>query len=331
MDQVIYIPNEIILHILSFSSYEDKALRMNLVCTFWNNVLDDTNHWKGNCLQLMHESNLDTMLKIVEKRLQNTLGQNISKLSILKRIYFDCRHNALEFNTTNCTKYSGFRMSDLPSEGSSGPLQFIQCISDAGGGTVFRYELPTKKRVRRWHMDRNVQTFTPIPLHLYRCVPLFYLEMTILTHSDACAIGLAVDNYDMGLQPGWRYGSCGYHADDGGVYVQEGHTHKYFEPYHIGDTVGIGVLAKDRTVFATKNGRFLGVMCIADMDMHVTLGMWEQMEVRVNLGKESFVFDLTTLFEEPLFTTIETAKADVPHVKSRRYMPRPLPPNFVSI
>jgi len=45
-----------------------------------------------------------------------------------------------------------------------------------------------------------------------------YLYSEIVSAGEKCAIaiGLVPENYPHGLQPGWRRGSIGYHADDGG-------------------------------------------------------------------------------------------------------------------
>jgi len=47
------------------------------------------------------------------------------------------------------------------------------------------------------------------------CVSL-YSEIVSAGEKCAIGIGLVPENYPQGQQPGWRRGSIGYHADDGG-------------------------------------------------------------------------------------------------------------------
>jgi len=45
---------------------------------------------------------------------------------------------------------------------------------------------------------------------------LLCLEIVSAGEKGAITIGLVPEHYPEGHQPGWRRGSIGYHADDGG-------------------------------------------------------------------------------------------------------------------
>jgi len=65
---------------------------------------------------------------------------------------------------------------------------------------------------------------------------------------------------DPGYFPGWDQHSYGYHGKDGALYFKNSkgfQIHK-FPAFGPGDTVGCGVDYKQRAIFFTRNGRFLG-------------------------------------------------------------------------
>jgi hypothetical protein len=73
-------------------------------------------------------------------------------------------------------------------------------------------------------------------------------------------IGFCVLGPDLflGGMPGWTFGSCGYHGDDGGKLNGSGIPLPYGPTYGKGDVVGCGVNFNDNSAFFTKNGQHLG-------------------------------------------------------------------------
>src|SRR5205823_14132407 len=60
--------------------------------------------------------------------------------------------------------------------------------------------------------------------------------------------------------PGWN-GDWAYHGDDGNKYDGTGRGEKYGPRYTKGDRIGCGVDFRDRTIYYTKHGKFLGKQC----------------------------------------------------------------------
>ncbi|KAJ8108493.1 hypothetical protein OPT61_g8136 [Boeremia exigua] len=101
------------------------------------------------------------------------------------------------------------------------------------------------------------------------CVPpasakreIYYFEVKILTESRSKLLGLGFCNKRLldGTMPGWYDISCGYHGDDGALFINSG-TGKFptndFGPsgmYGVGDTVGAGLNMATGEVFFTLNG-----------------------------------------------------------------------------
>lgn len=59
--------------------------------------------------------------------------------------------------------------------------------------------------------------------------------------------------------------SCGYHGDDGGVFIEcFTHAKLLWERYSSGTTIGCGVYMPLRKVFYTRNGQFVGMKKMED-------------------------------------------------------------------
>jgi hypothetical protein len=71
-----------------------------------------------------------------------------------------------------------------------------------------------------------------------------------------CTSGPDVLSYGM---PGWAFGSCGYHGDDGAKLNGSGLPLPYGPKYGEGDVVGCGLDFTNDTAFFTKNGEHLGM------------------------------------------------------------------------
>jgi len=109
---------------------------------------------------------------------------------------------------------------------------------------------------------------------------------------DCVAIGLATQEYEpRDTLPGWDTCSFGYHSDNGGLYHGSGSRRQRTESFGPGDTVGMGVDYVAKTIFVTKNGRFLGyaydvftMKFLATKDLYPVVGMCSKDTVHVNYG-----------------------------------------------
>ena len=91
---------------------------------------------------------------------------------------------------------------------------------------------------------------------------VFYFEVTINAPEDSgeppeMAIGLARQSeIDMFQEEYEDLGSCAWHSNDGGVYLEEDMV-EYLESYASGDTVGCGYSRASNSLVWTKNGSLL--------------------------------------------------------------------------
>ena len=97
---------------------------------------------------------------------------------------------------------------------------------------------------------------------------LNYYEYLIIDRGQEASIGIGVGerNYPMSRMPGWNRNSCGYHADDGKLYHENGMGRVFGPTCTTGDRMGCGVdFDSDCSygyvnVFFTKNGKQVGEM-----------------------------------------------------------------------
>ena len=115
---------------------------------------------------------------------------------------------------------------------------------------------------------------------------------------DCVAVGLATEGFSQSeMLPGWDRKSYGYHGDDGAIFHGRGRALKNFGPsFGVGDTVGCGLDLRQREIFFTLNGKFLGAP-FRDVDpsleLYPTVGIDANATVRFNFGLDSpFAFCL---------------------------------------
>ena len=96
---------------------------------------------------------------------------------------------------------------------------------------------------------------------------LNYFEYVIENIGKESAIGIGVGerDYSMSAMPGWNPNSCGYHADDGKLFLEAGRGTEFASTCTTGDSMGCGVdfdceqaEAGSVSVFFTKNGQQVG-------------------------------------------------------------------------
>lgn len=101
--------------------------------------------------------------------------------------------------------------------------------------------------------------------------------------------------------PGWIEGSYGYHGDDGCAFSGNGQRGESFgPPFGAGATVGLGIDTRTRTLYATLNGRLLGVAARnlqLQPETHAplvpTIGVDYPTKLSINFGQTPFVFRLS--------------------------------------
>ena len=95
---------------------------------------------------------------------------------------------------------------------------------------------------------------------------LNYFEYLILDRGQEASIGIGVGerSYPTGRMPGWNRNGCGYHADDGKLYHENGLGRAFGPTCTNGDRMGCGVdfdadCGPDHVnIFFTKNGKQVG-------------------------------------------------------------------------
>lgn len=122
---------------------------------------------------------------------------------------------------------------------------------------------------------------------------------------DCVAIGLSKSQFQLeGKMPGWDAASYGYHSDDGGAFHDAGSMlFKCGPSFGAGDVVGCGLdysVGDDSAdIFFTLNGSSLGSAFHGVRgSFYPTVGVDSACPVRLNFGREPFVFDLATASKE---------------------------------
>jgi Ran-binding protein 9/10 len=107
--------------------------------------------------------------------------------------------------------------------------------------------------------------------------------------------------------PGWLSTSYGYHGDDGNIY-HAGNGKSYGPTFATGDVIGCYINLREQLIFYTRNGQLLDVAFTHTTfgtpdksvreDIYPMIALYSPGEhVRINFGKESFVFNITDYVE----------------------------------
>ena len=134
-----------------------------------------------------------------------------------------------------------------------------------------------------------------------RNIDNYYFEMHVDDQGEDACIGIGLSNGEVdtrnGRMPGWDSSSIGYHADDGGIFHDDGYHKEIIEPYGTGDTVGcmaerVHVSGNSYLrVYFTKNGSALkSTRWLADDDYYPTIGLGSRgAKVTPNMGINGFL------------------------------------------
>ncbi|EOA20630.1 hypothetical protein CARUB_v10000942mg [Capsella rubella] len=108
------------------------------------------------------------------------------------------------------------------------------------------------------------------------------------------AIGFTTDSFRIARQPGWEVNTCGYHGEDGQIYLGKRQGEAFGPTYTTGDTVGGGINYDLQEFFFTVNGSLVGyVSKYIKGPLFPTVAVHSQNEeVTVNFGQEKFAFDI---------------------------------------
>ncbi|KAL1196063.1 Ran-binding protein M [Cardamine amara subsp. amara] len=123
----------------------------------------------------------------------------------------------------------------------------------------------------------------------------YYFEMYV---KDAgvkgqVAIGFTTDTFRIARHPGWELNTCGYHGEDGLIYLGKRQGEPFGPTYSTGDTVGGGINYDSQEFFFTVNGTLVGTVSkYIKGPLFPTVAVHSQNEeVTVNFGQEKFAFD----------------------------------------
>ncbi|KAJ0233212.1 SPla/RYanodine receptor [Hirschfeldia incana] len=109
------------------------------------------------------------------------------------------------------------------------------------------------------------------------------------------AIGFTNDSFKTGRHPGWELNTCGYHGEDGLIYLGKRQGEAFGPAYKTGDTVGAGINYDSQEFFFTVNGTLVGTVSKyikVKGPLFPTVAVHSQNEeVTVNFGQEKFAFD----------------------------------------
>lgn len=138
--------------------------------------------------------------------------------------------------------------------------RFQPCDMDVVGRTTMDRILVDPELQTAW-LDEDPHSRGPgllragVPLSLEAAT---YFEIEIVASGDdgSIGIGLVPFDYPFGNQPGWKDGSIGYHADDGGIFIEQGSASKIKSKCQMGDRMGCGIemVNGQQFVYFTKNG-----------------------------------------------------------------------------
>ncbi|XP_058097411.1 ran-binding protein M homolog isoform X2 [Magnolia sinica] len=147
---------------------------------------------------------------------------------------------------------------------------------------------------------------------------MYYFEIFVKNagQKGQIAIGFTNEHFKMRRQPGWEANSCGYHGDDGLLYLGHGKGETFGPTFTSGDTIGGGINYASQEFFFTKNGKLVGTVPRKEVkgSLFPTIAVHSQNEeVNVNFGQQPFAFDIEAFaLEERLKQQMLIEKISLP-------------------
>jgi hypothetical protein len=282
---VVILPDEILQLIFEFVPIPDLVVNISLVSQLWYDLVANAEFWRKQCDTLLHPTNVNAYLQVLRKIPELLYADEVSLLKILSLDIL--RTQIPKFMTTNDERDGHIR-------------RFINNVPNK----ITEYQYTEEDRGFLFGFDSNIISDVPLPTSFAK-IPLAYAEMTMI-EGEFATIGLAHKAYPSNKQPGWQPGSCGFHGDDGGIFVgPTGSSTFKSEKYTKGDTVGVGIYARSKEIFFTKNGSLQMIACKLpndEEDLHICVGMWNSVHVKMNFGQEPFQFDLSVMMDKNMMT-----------------------------
>eukprot|EP00667_Euglena_gracilis_P013716 EG_transcript_14168 len=130
---------------------------------------------------------------------------------------------------------------------------------------------------------------------------LFYFEVHVarLQKGGCASVGFASRDYPRDSQVGWHLFSCGWHNDDGCVFLNQNRSRIFtLGRWGNGDTIGCGVV--QGYLFFTRNGRAerrlfpVRSRAFGWRSMFPCLGV-DRADLELNFGQKPFAYDLAEL------------------------------------
>ena len=160
---------------------------------------------------------------------------------------------------------------------------------------------------------------------------VYYYEVTIenqvnlnnIWPAQCVSVGFAYKNTNVNAHVGWFNNSIGFHSDDGTIrYNNEKEAPIISRPWHVGDTVGAGLIYIDKMLvipFFTFNGNII-YMFENPIRMHLpyypAIGYDHPNSIKVNLSNYKFVFDIKKFIYEHTNKVISTDNSYIENMKS---------------
>jgi hypothetical protein len=273
MTLLVVVPDEILQLIFEFVPNHNLLQSVSRTCRLWNYLISDEEFWLINCEKHADRANISALMYFITLN-QLQQHQKMDKLPLLQLLTLNLK-----------PELNQFVLNDR---------DYIKKVSNEANEFIYFRENKNLETLVK--DDENIISEVPLQ-SMFGTLPIAYMEMTLTSGKDV-SIGLAESSYKLDNQPGWKTNSCGYHADDGGIFIGPASTATAKrQKYTTGDTVGVGIHSSN-TVFFTKNGELQMIACkIPDgVDpLRVCIGMWKEARVKLNFGKDRFKFDLATL------------------------------------
>ena len=138
--------------------------------------------------------------------------------------------------------------------------------------------------------------------------PIFYYEANIIADGKEADLLIGIGEKDItekGIQLGLTTYSYGYHSK--GKSYNNKKQSKYGETFAKGDIIGCGVDFINKSIFYTKNGKFLD-FAFKDINFELNKGYFYpsvcmhtlNIEIKLNFGMEDFKFDINNYYENIL-------------------------------